>query len=86
MTECENVELQKAKPAMRGSTTETKGAHMNYALKLAAAVGLSLPLLFGASASAAPVTPASEYDPIMVLISQAVVGFDEASGGADRNH
>ena len=58
---------------------------MNHALKLAAAVGLSLPLLFGASASAAPVTPAADDNPVAVLIGQMVVGFDEASGGADRN-
>ena len=58
---------------------------MNFASKLAAAVGLSLPLLFGGSASAAPATPAAEDSPIMVLISQLVVSGNEGSGNADRN-
>ena len=58
---------------------------MNYALKLAAAVGLSLPVLFGGSASAAEVTPQADDNPIAVLIGQLVVSGNEVSGNADRN-
>ena len=60
---------------------------MNHALKLAAALGLSLPMLIGGSASAAPVSPAANHDdnPVAVLIGQAVVSGNEISGNADRN-
>jgi hypothetical protein len=64
---------------------------MKHALKLAAAVGLSLPVLFGGVASAAPaesnavVTPAAEDSPLMVLIGQLVISGNEASGNADSN-
>lgn len=57
---------------------------MKHALKLAAAVGLSLPLLFAGSASAAP-EPAADDNPIYVLVGQLVVSGNEASGNADRN-
>ena len=71
--------------------SETKGVHMNYALKLAAAVGFSLPVVFGGVASAAPadsnavVTPASEDNALYVLVGQLVVSGNEAGGNADRN-
>jgi hypothetical protein len=58
---------------------------MNFASKLAAVVGVSLPVLFGGVASAAPAEANAEDDPIMVLISQMVVSGNEASGNADRN-
>ena len=58
---------------------------MKHALKLAAAIGLSLPFLFGGSASAAPVTPAADDNPVAVLIGQAVVSGNEISGNADKN-
>jgi hypothetical protein len=63
---------------------------MKHALKLAAADGLSLPVLFAGAASAAPaeanavVTPA-EDSPVMVLIGQLVISGNEASGNADSN-
>ena len=58
---------------------------MNFATKLAAAAGLTLPLLFGGVAAAAPAETNAEDDPIMVLISQMVVSGNELGGNADRN-
>lgn len=65
---------------------------MKHAMKLAAVVGISLPVFFGTAASAAPVadtgavvTPAAEDNPVAVLIGQMVVTGNEVSGNADRN-
>lgn len=65
---------------------------MKHTLKLAAALGLSLPVFLGAPASAATigenaatVSPAAEDDPIWVLVGQGTVVFDELRGGADTN-
>lgn len=65
---------------------------MKNALKLAAALVLSLPVVLGSPASAAVgagpaavIGPSSDDNPIYVLVGQATVDLARLSGNEDRN-